>query len=495
MFKGAFQAQVSPEFTLWTEDQCHILHLATLEILERTGVLVYEEESLKMLKDAGCLVKDKLVKFPPALVEWAIKSAPERCVLATTEGKRTVFLEHNVANYGMGNDLPWFYDSRSKEIRTARISDVEDAAKVADTLEHIAFVGSLALPADVTTQLSDLYNFRAMRQYTKKPILGSTFDVHITRAMIEMGVVSAGGYAEFRRNPNFAVYCEPTSPLVHTREALEKLLLCAAYGVPVTYAPAPMSGGTGPVTMAGTLALGNAECLSGLVIHQLKSKGAPFIMACVAGPLDMQTTVALYADPMVALWQMAVGALGRYYHLPSYGMSGCTDSCVTDLQAALEATHNILAAMWSGTNLIHDNGYMGSGMIGNLEYLVMTNEIIGEVKHFMRGIAINAETLPLDLIDEIGPGGHYLTAEHTMKYFRQETWYPRYMNRKHFLLWAKEDQKNMGQKLNEHVLDVLGQDVRNGISAKELQELDRIIAEQEERVKKSNSNYKGDKVS
>ena len=483
--------QFSPQFKLWTEEQCHMIHLATLEVLEQTGVMVYENESLHLLKGAGCLVKENLVKFPPALIEWAITNAPERIVLADTNGKRTVFLEDSVVTYGMGNDCPWFYDSNKEAIRPSVLSDVEKAAKVADVLQNIDFVGSLALASDVSVELSDLYHFKALRLHTKKPILGSTLDVHVLKAMIQMAVISSGSLDEFKRNPNFVVYCEPTSPLIHTQDALEKLLVCAHYGVPVTYAPAPMAGGTGPITLAGALVLGNAECLSGLVIHQLKKCGSPFILACLAGPLDMKTTIAPYGDPFVNLIGVAVGAMGRFYKLPSYGMSGCTDACVTDLQASIEGAFSIFASALGGTNLIHDNGYTGNGMIGNLEYLVMTDEIIDMTRHFMRGIQINDETVPLDLIDEVGPGGNYLLSQHTLKHFRKETWYPKYMNRSHFKKWLAEGGKDMGLKVHEKVIDILAETGRNGISDQEIEEFDRIIACEEKRIQKTPRRVRG----
>jgi len=485
MFKTALNVQISPQLDFWTDDQCNTIHLAALEILERTGVKVYEEESLKLLKDAGCLVKENLVKYPAALVEWAIKSAPERIVVSSTDKKRSLFLQKNTANYGMCNDCPWFFDTRTQDIRTSLLSDVEDAAKVADVLDNIDFVGSLALASDVTVELTDLYQFRAMRKYTKKPILGSTLDKFVMQAMIDMAIVSAGSTEEFKRNPSFVVYTEPTTPLVNTQEALEKLLICADYGVPVTYAPGPMSGATSPITLAGTVALGIAESLSGLVIHQLRKKGAPFILACLAGPMDLSTTVGLYGDPLVAVFNAASGAMGNFYKLPTYGMSGTVDACVLDLQAAMEATFSIATAAWSGTNLIHDNGYTGSGMIGNLEHLVMTDEIISSCKRFMQGISFNEETLATEVIHDVGPGGHYFMSEHTLKYFKQETWYPRFMHRKHYSLWQKSDGKDMGQKMHEMVLSLLNSPECNGVSPGELDEMDRIIAEQEARVKNS----------
>ena len=481
--KADFVARKSPMFTFWSDDQCNMMHLAALEILERIGVRVLNAEAKQLLKAAGCLIKDDQVKIPGALVEEALRSVPRTVSFYNTDGKRAALLADRNINFAMCNDCPWFYDSSIGAIRKATMADSASAAKVADTLEHIDFVSSLSLASEVTIGLSDLYQYKSMRTWTKKPILGSSLDTPSTEALIEMAVVSAGGYEEFKNNPNYIIYCEPVSPLIHANEGIEKLLMCAEHSVPVIYAPAPLNGGTAPISTSGCYALCLAEALSGILIHQLKRKGAPIIMAGLAGPLDMKTTMALYADPVANQFNMATGAMGHFYNLPTYGMSGVSDSCVNDIQSAMECTFSVVISALSGMSIIHDNGYTGNGMIGNLETLIMDNEIIAMAKQYMRGIEVSDETIPVDLIEEVGPGGHYLLAEHTLKYFRTETYYPRYMNRKGYLLWQSDDGKDMGQKLKERVLTVLASDECNGVSGKELDELERIISREEKRVK------------
>lgn len=479
MLRSRFQAQVAPQFTFWTEDECHRFHLATLEVLEKTGVLVHEEESRNRLKEAGCLVKGQLVKIPAALIKWALSGPPERVVLANTEKKRSLFLEEGIINYGMGNDLSYIHDHKTGKIRRARLMDVQDAALVANALDQIDFIASMALASDVPAGLEDLYHFQAMRSVSKKPILASAVDGPTLERILEMALVSTS-QEDFRQNPTFAVYAEPTSPLIHTRGAVEKLLFAAQHGIPITYASGVMSGATGPVTLAGSMVVGNAEALSGLLIHQLKRRGSPFIYGIVAAPMDMKTTICLYGGPEVPLYNMVVGEMGRFYRLPTYGTAGCSDSCLLDLQASLEATFSITAAAWSGTNLVHDNGYLGSGLIGSLEHLVMTNEVIGMVKQFMRGVAVNEETTALDLIHEIGPGGHFLLAEHTREHFREETWYPQTMNRAHFPDWEKRGRRTMEEGLKEQVQEFLTRE-RDGVPQRELQEMHRIIQEERRR--------------
>lgn len=478
MFNSGYQAYVSPEFTFWTEDQCQRLHQATLKVLEKTGVLVYEDEALNLLQEAGCIVKDRTVQIPSSLIEWALKGPPERIVLANTKGERTLFLEEGKISYGMGNDLLYFQESGGTT-RRALLNDVRDSALLASNLDHIDFIASMALASDVPTGLEDLYHFKAMRSVCTKPVLVSALDAPILKRILEMALVSTS-LEEFRLNPTLAVYAEPTSPLIHSKEALEKLLLAAEYGIPITYASGVMSGATGPVSLGGSLVIGNAEALSGLLIHQLKRRGSPFIYGIVAAPMDMKTSICLYGGPEVPLFNMAVGEMGRFYELPSYGISGCSDSCTFDLQAGLESTFSITAAALSATNLNHDNGYLGSGLLGSLEHLVMTDEVIGMVKHFFRGVEIDDKRVPLDLIHEVGPGGHFLLAEHTRRHFKEETWYPRTMNRSHFPDWERRDRKTMEEKLKERVEELLSKD-GEGIPKRDLETMDKIIEEESKR--------------
>lgn len=479
MITSRYQAQITPQFTFWTQDECQRFHLATLEVLEKTGVMVYEKEAQSLLKEAGCLVKENRVKIPAALIQWALDGPPERVVLANTRGERKIFLEEGMVSYGMGNDLAYFHPPQGGEIRRALLSDVQNAALVASRLEHIDFIASMALASDVPKGLEDLYHFQAMRWGCEKPLLASAIDRPVLERLLEMALVGVS-LEEFQQNPTFAVYGEPTSPLIHSQEAVEKLLFAAQHKIPITYASGVMSGATGPVTLAGSLVVGNAEALSGLLMHQLKKRGAPFIYGIVAAPMDMKSTICLYGGPEVPLLHMVVGEMGRFYQLPSYGISGCSDSCLLDLQAGLESTFSITAAAWSGTNLVHDNGYLGSGLIGSLEHLIMTHEVIGMVKHFMKGVAVNEETVPLDLIHSVGPGGHFLLADHTREHFRKETWYPQFMNRAHFPDWEKRDRRTMEERLRENLQEILALE-RNGVSEKELQEMDRIILAEKKR--------------
>ena len=479
-----YKTQTAPGLRVWTEDQCHELHLKSLEILQRTGTIFYDKTAQKILKEGGACVKNDRIYIPPFMIEEAIRTAPEKITLRGRD-KNVLRLERNDVNYGLGTDLPFFLDVKSGEYRKTVLEDIVNVAKVVHYLPHLDFVASLGLASDVSTHLVDLYHFKAMHEYCQKPILTTASDEDNLQGLIDMAAVSVGGYEELKRSPLFLLYTEPISPLLHSKEALQKLMLAARYEIPVTYAAGISSGTTGPVTLAGTLALANAECLAGLVLHQLVNPRAPFMYGIVASPADMNTTMVNYGGPEMPLNYCAVGEMGNYYKLPTYGQSGCTDSAVLDQQAGIEAMFSIFAAALSGTNLIHDNGYIGNGLVGSLEMLVLCDECIGMVKHFMKGIEVSHETLALDIIHQIGPGGHFLATDHTFKHFRSN-WNPRYLNRRDYENWEIHGKKTMDQRIKEEVHRILAEHDCEPLAEDTLNEFDRIIDDHEKRIKSLN---------
>ncbi len=456
-----YKAQVTPGLKVWTQDQCYELHLKSLEILERTGMIVHDEDALKVYKDGGAYVKGNRVYIPASMVNEALKTAPERIVLQG-RGKR-IYLEENQVNYGLGTDLPDFQEWKTGKYRRCLLRDVKDSAVVTDYLPNMDFVASMGIASDVTTRLADLYHFKVMVENTEKPLFMTVTDKDNLQAMIDMSAAVVGGYEELKRNPLFLLYREPVSPLVNSKEAHQTLMLASKYEIPVTYAAGITSGTTGPVTLAGNLALGNAECLGGLVLHQLVNPGAPFMYGIVPAPADMITTICCYGGPEIPLYFCIVGEMGRFYKLPSFGQAGNTDAAVLDQQAAIDAMFSIFIAALSGTNLVHDNGYICNGLVGSLEMLVLCDECVSMTKHFMKGIGISS------LNDQAAA---------------DDTWMPRYLNRKNYEEWKAEGSPSMNQKIKDEVEYILNNHKPKPLAASVVEEMDRIIQENEKRVKK-----------
>jgi trimethylamine---corrinoid protein Co-methyltransferase len=257
-----------------------------------------------------------------------------------------------------------------------------------------------------------------------------------------------------RLNPTLLSYSQVTTPLQHPEDSLGKLLFMAEQGLPTVHMPSPMMGGTAPMTMAGGLALGNAEILSGLVIHQLKRAGAPFVYSQGLHHIDMRTTISVYGAPEFELARVAVSEMARYYNLPTWGYAGYSDSCVMDEQAAADATSSVLVALLSGQHLAHDVGYLEAGLTTSPELIVFTDEVIGRMKYLAQGFSLDAEAMALDLIDELGPAGQYITTDHTLKHFK-DMWTPALFTRQRRAIWETKGRKRLGDRLRDKTIGLI----------------------------------------
>jgi trimethylamine--corrinoid protein Co-methyltransferase len=426
-------ARQSPLFRKLSDDQLRRIHDASLEILERTGVYLYDDEAITLLKQAGIPVADDgRARIPAYRVEWALNLAPKRITLCDRGGNRTMPLERHNVFYGPGSDCPNVIDLDSGTLRPATLRDTIDGVRLCDALPNIDFIMSFCLASDVDQNLLGRYQMREMLANSTKPSIFVTTDFATTIDAIEMASLVVGGEAALRQNPITACYVNVTGPLRHNQESLQKLLFLAGKGLPFTYVPVVLRGLNGPVTPAGALALANAGEMVGVVLSQLKREGAPIIISGGTNDtVDMRTLVGSYAAPenRVMFMEMA-----HFYHIPMFGLGGGSDSKLPDEQAAAEAALTLLVETLSGANLIHDVGYLASGMTASLAQLVICDEMIGWIKRFTQEIEVTDETLALDLIDEIGADGQYLAAPHTTAHFRED-WYPKLFDRQNIEGW------------------------------------------------------------
>lgn len=456
-----------------------MIHQTAVRILSEIGTKVLHEEAKQLLSGAGAQIKGDIAFIPESLINQAIKSAPASYAIYNTDGTQAFVLEPNTVTFGTGTDMPEFIDLYTGEIRAALLSDCENAAKIAQSCNAIDWIAPYALANDKNPRVADLYHYKAMRKYSSKPVLTLATDPYSLKGIIDMAAVQAGGFAELKSKPTFVHYAEPISPLVHSEESLGKLLLCAEYGIPVTYTAGITAGATGPVNLAGTLAVGTAECLTGLVIHQLKSPGAPFMFGIEASIMDMKTTVCMYGGPEYGLMNSFVGEMGRYYDLPSFGISGATDANEVDFQMGAEMIYSMMTAIYGRQNFVHDNGYMGIGQMGCLQSILAANELLSFVKRYADGIEVNEETLGFEMIKEVGIGGNYLQRKETAKRFRKEYYIPEFLNRKRNVTWIASGKPDIPSQLTERAKGIVESDVPIFIDEYVEEEFNKIIAEHE----------------
>jgi trimethylamine--corrinoid protein Co-methyltransferase len=435
-----------------TPEQSRKIHWASLEILERFGARLHHPEAISLLKSGGADVSDgNLVRIPSGLVEKAFTTVPKRVVLYNRHGQPVMPLEGNRCFYGPGSDCMNIIDHRTGERRRPVLGDVIEGITLCDALPDIDFAMSMVLPADVDQAIADVYQAQVMLAYTTKPLVLVSYELGGLIDAVRMAEAVVGGQDVLRRSPLVTCYINVVSGLNHNKEALQKLLYLSGKGLPALYVPASTGGVTCPVTPAGAVALDNAGVLLGLVISQLRREGAPYIMTGMQpSPMDMRTMVTPYADPQRGIFQ----AMARYYGLPAFGWGGVSDSKAVDQQAAAEAALTLLAESLVGGNIIHDLGYLESGLTFSLAQLVICSEIIGWIEAFLGGVQVTDETLALDVIAQTGPEGHYLNKEHTRQHFR-ESWSPTLFDRTDYKTWQDRGGRTLEQRAAERVEAIL----------------------------------------
>ncbi len=443
----------SPRYDRLTPGDCRLLHEASLTILERTGVVLHDAEAVERLHGAGALVGDDgRVHVPAALVDWALSVAPRTVTLHDRSGTPRLALEGDNAFFGPGSDCLNIVDHRTGERRPAVLQDTRDGLTLVDALPNMDFAMSMFLPSDVPPEMADREQMAVMLRHTTKPLVVVTYDVDAMLDAIEMAEAVAGGADALRARPTIALYVNVTRGLVHNGDSLRKLLILAERGLPALWIPVTSGGTTGPVTVAGNLALNNAGVLVGVVLAQLVREGAPVVVPGFGGDaLDLRTMVDPYAGPD---HRGTVPSLAHHYGLPMFSLAGGSDSKRPDQQAAAEAALTMLGDALAGGHLIHDSGYLESGLTGSLVQLAICDEIAAWIRASMAPVVIDEETLALDLIDSLGPDGSFLETQHTIDHYR-DRWYPSLIDRRSHSAWLARGGATLGEGAAAQVERVL----------------------------------------
>lgn len=452
------------------------IHQAALEILAQIGMKILHEQALELLATAGCSVEnDHIVKIPSDLVMQALESTPKNIAVYDREADLCMDVGGRRVYFGTGSDLIFSYDAIKNERHACVLEDVSRAARVADALPNIDFIMSFAHPSDYPPQLAYLVSFQTMAANSSKPIVSTAQGRDDLAQMWQICRILRGSDKHLRQKPLMIHYADPISPLKHPFYSLDKLLFCAEKSVPLIYSPAPIAGTTGPMTIAGHVAQGLAECLCGLVIHQLKCKGAPFVMGMGPAVLDMASGECSYNAPEFLLSLQAIIEMSHYYDLPSWGYAGTTDAQIPDEQAVFEAGLETFIAAMAGSNLNHDLGYMDFGRTGSLELMVILDEVIDQVRRLARGIPVDDDTLALDAIREAASEGDFLTHPHTLKHLRQTQWRPGLISRMGYEEWRSAGGTSLLERSHKRLQDILRDHKPVPIPAGQAQEIQQIV--------------------
>ncbi len=466
---------MNARFEVLTKKERQTILEQAFRLLETNGVSIFSEEAKKYYTDNGCTVDGDTVKIPTDLVKKCISSAPSMIEMYDREGNPSMHVGGRNTYVGPGPTCPNFFDVYTGERRPAKKNDAAITARLADGLEHMDFVMSLVMISDMQKDLADIHEVDAMIRNTTKPIITWAFNAKNLQGIIDLCATVAGSLEKLQEKPFLAVYCEPTTPFIHTKEALDKLILLAKNKIPCIYTPGMIMGATAPVTIAGAMSVGAADSLAGLVLSQLVQEGAPFIGGAPGGPMDMQTMQHSYGAPEWILLHAGSTEIFHELDIPVFSAAGCSDSKTVDAQSASEAMLQIYSALATGGNIIHDIGFMELGITGSALHMVMCNELVGEAKRFLKGIEVDEEHLAEEVIREVGPGGNYLAEEHTMEFFRDEVWFARLANRENYETWTENGSKDMTQRAQDQMLHLLKTHVPKPLSDEITAALDRMM--------------------
>ncbi|MGD8703245.1 MAG: trimethylamine methyltransferase family protein, partial [Desulfosarcina sp.] len=467
---------VSAKYARMGHQECDRIHIATLEILERTGVDVHDEKARQILVAGGANADGMRIRMPEHMISRALASAPRRLNLYNRNKKPAVRAWGHHTYYGGGSDCLTVLDHHTGERREPTLDDVVAAVKVMDYLPEIDFVMSLFLPTDVDPRIYDRYQMEAMLNHTTKPIVFVSPDFEGCMAAVEMCEAVAGGIEAFRRHPFATCYINVTSGLVANAEALQKCIYLAQKGLPQLWIPLNAGGVNSPATIAGCMASMNAGILLGVVLSQLVHQGAPIaVPGWNGGPYNLKTMVGNY---VLADEQGVPTSMGKYYDLPVFGLGGSTDAKVLDHQAGMECTVSLMTALLHGANIVHDVGFMDSGLQGSLQLLVMANETIGFLRAATRGVVVDEETLALDAIDEVGPTGSFLQHPHTMRHYK-EPFYSKLFDKGPYSLWEKNGRLSLEDKAAREVDRILETHIVESLSEKAKETLASIVTREQ----------------
>jgi len=434
------------------------MHLASMKLLEEVGVMIYNEKALKLLADAGVEVDfdKKLVRIPQYLVKESLVKAPSTIKLYSRNGKNDRVLEGNKVTYNPGSAALFILDSKTGEVRRPLSGDLADLVKLTDALEYIQAQSTALVVSDAPEDIVDRYRLYIVLKNSPKTIITGTFSIDGLYDMKRMLEVVAGGEKELARKPMAIFDTCPSAPLKWSELLSQNLIDCAKFRIPAEILPMPQLGATGPATLAGSLVQHNAEFLSGLVMAQLTNPGAPVIYGGSPTTFDQRYLTARLGAIETMMLGCSYAQIGKYYGLPTHMYLGLSDTKVIDAQCGFESGIAITLGALAGINVISGPGMLNFENCQSLEKLVIDNSICGMALRLVDGVRVDEETMAVDLIRKVGPGGHFLAEKHTMEWFRKEQLMPsELIDRQEFKAWKAAGSKDVVKRAREIVKKTL----------------------------------------
>jgi len=427
-------------------------------ILEEVGIRVCSRGFLDRLKTAGATVDhdNERVCFSADWLAEVIGRAPSSFTLHSRDGQNDLVLGNGKVYFTNGGRVFRLFDTEKSAYRVTMLRDVAQTAKLVNHLKHLDSYIIACQAHDLAPNSYHLNDFYHALNGTTKHVMGGCDSLKGVRQVWELASFIAGGEDQFRERPFVSVITNLISPLTVGSNALNIVNFCVKHGIPVTCAPAPIAGATSPATLAGTLAQMHAEALAGAAIAQILSPGAKVLYGAVPTIIDLRTMDLAMGSVETGMMNAAAVQLAKLCRLPVYASAGVSESKRPDIQAGCEKGLNILLVGMAGADYIHlAAGMLDSGNAISYEQYIIDDEVIGMVRRVLAGVRVNKEALGLDVIKKVGPGGNYVTEDHTIEHMMDEFFYPSPSVRLNLDLWQEAGQPDMVRRAEIQVRHIL----------------------------------------
>ena len=445
-----------PGISFLSESEIEAIHDASLRVLEKTGIKVMSKVALDILKKAGAKVDYETdhATINRNLVEEALKMAPRTVKYCARNPKYDFVLNKQESHFCATGGPPFMVDWETGKRRYSTSEDIAQCARIADYLDHVDLIWPLGAGNDVPAPVRYIVDMYTSLRNSEKHFEGDSTTGKEAQYQIEIAAAIVGGREELRERPIFSHVICTLPPLCYDKGMTEASIELGRAGIPVAIMPMPTAGGTGPATLAGTMVVNNAEFLGGLVIQEFASPGAPVVYAAAVGTIDFKTGANM-PSPESTLMHLGLNQVARYYDLPSeIGVTGGTTSKVLDTQAGYERARTILTNLSTTPDIALGMGGLEGARMTSAEALVIDNEIIDYALRFVEGFEVNDDTLAVDIIDKVGPGGIYLGEKHTVQHFR-ERWMSRLSDISSYETWEKQGSRSIDEVAREKVREIL----------------------------------------
>lgn len=441
---------------LLTQEQVERIHDASLELLEEVGLKVRYEPARELFKQHGCSVDGERVKFPRAVVEKYRKLAPPTFTFHGRDPKFDKTIPQDSPVIVTASSAPDIIDPVTGVERRAESKDIARIAHLINELPGYDMFSISTLADDAPAAQFTISRLYPSIKYCLKPIRVTTTDHKDTLSIMEMAYMVAGGKEAYKEHPFLTHhYCPVVSPLTMDNLSTENVMYFAAEGLPVYPTIVPNAGLTSPMSIAGTLAQGNAEFLSALVLMQMVKAGTPTIYATLGTVADMRSGAYTSGAIECGMLHMAFAQMARFYNVPAGGYVGLTNAKINDAQSGYETGMSGIAGLLGGMDMFNIGGLIDALKTFDFAKAVIDDEVAQMMKRMKRGINFSDEELGLSLIKEIGPGGSFITAKHTIGRMKTEAVMTKLADRDARTIWVKKGSMDIHTRAMKKVKEIM----------------------------------------